>query len=78
MIARELRFRRLTARIPGWAVAGRVGISRGRLSEIERGRVVATPDELVRISDALDQLIDAKSKVAQIAAQVGWPVGADV
>jgi transcriptional regulator with XRE-family HTH domain len=55
-------------------VCERAGISRGRLSEIERGHVRAKADELNRIEDALRQLIEARSKVAEVAAECGWPM----
>jgi len=55
-------------------VCARAGISRGRLSEIERGHVRATADELKRIDGALRQLIEARNKVAEVAAEFGWPM----
>jgi len=72
--AQRLRNRRVVARIPGHMVCTRAGISRGRLSEIELGRVHATDEELKRIDDALRLLIEARKRMARVAAQCGWPI----
>ena len=57
MNGQELRRLRTSAEIPGRAVSNRAGISAGRLSEVERGLVQATPDELARIRRAINELV---------------------
>jgi transcriptional regulator with XRE-family HTH domain len=71
---RELRERRVLARIPGRVICERAGVGRARLSEIECGHVRATPDELGRIARALEELIEARAKVEQFAADCGCPL----
>ena len=44
-----------------------------RLSDIERGYVRASEEEIERISNALDELARAKRKIAALAAEEGWP-----
>jgi transcriptional regulator with XRE-family HTH domain len=56
------------------AVCRKAGISRSRLSEIERGYITPPPEELVQIDFALDELIRTKRKMAAVAAAEGWPV----
>jgi transcriptional regulator with XRE-family HTH domain len=73
--ARTLRKKRTTAGIAGTIVCNKMGIARSRLSDIERGYVTVSPEELVRIDRALDELIDAKSFIDRVAASVGWPSG---
>ena len=72
----SLRNRRVAARIPGHIVAVRAGISRGRLSEIERGQIAVSSDQLKRLEDVLRQLIEARQKVVEVAAECGWPMTA--
>jgi transcriptional regulator with XRE-family HTH domain len=64
----------LAAGISGSVVCAKVGLSRSRLSLIERGYVLASDGELVRINAALDQLIQTKSVIEKVAASMGWPV----
>jgi transcriptional regulator with XRE-family HTH domain len=74
MIGSELRMRRHSAGLTGHLVCKKAGIPRTRLSEIEREYVEPTIDECKRIDQAITALIEARSQLAQIAAQVGWPV----
>jgi hypothetical protein len=53
----------------------KVGVSRSRLSLIERGFLNPPQEELARIENGLDQLIQTKSAIASVAASLGWPVG---
>jgi hypothetical protein len=76
MTGQQLRSKRVLARIPGYMVCQRTGISSGKLSQIECGLSGASPEELSRIDEALNNLIEAKRKVSQTAAKVGWPVAA--
>ena len=72
---RSLQFRqlRIEARIPGALVCARSGMSRSRLSDIERRYVQPSEEELARIEHALNSLIAAKDQVKATAAAVGWP-----
>jgi transcriptional regulator with XRE-family HTH domain len=70
----ELRAKRIAAGIAGSLVCVKSGIARSRLSDIERGYVSATDEEIVRIASALDQLTRAKRRIAAIAAEEGWPL----
>jgi hypothetical protein len=72
----ELRSKRLAAEIPATVLAANAKINRSRLSNIERGYVQATDEELERLVATLDSLIEAKSAVDRVAASVGWPIGA--
>lgn len=76
MSGQEIRLKRVTARIPGRLLCRRAGLDRGRLSDIERGYVQPSPDELARLSKALNELIEAREKVAKYAEQCGWPATA--
>jgi transcriptional regulator with XRE-family HTH domain len=76
MTANELRSKRIAAEISATVLAANAKVNRSRLSNIERGYVQATQQELERLSTALDALIKAKTVVDRVAASVGWPVGA--
>ena len=71
-----LKTKRVAAGISGSVLCAKAGLSRSRLSLIERGYVNPAPEELARINTALDQLIEAKSVIERVAASVGWPPGA--
>jgi transcriptional regulator with XRE-family HTH domain len=71
-----LRSRRITERIPARMIAPRAGVSCSRLSDIERGYISPSPDELRRIADALDGLISARNEVLAFAQRIGWPAEA--
>jgi predicted transcriptional regulator len=71
----DLKLKRVTAGISGSILCAKASLSRSRLSLIERGHVNPTPEELQRINAALDQLIEAKLVIEQVAASVGWPTG---
>jgi transcriptional regulator with XRE-family HTH domain len=70
-----LKRKRAGAGIKGNLLCCKLGIARSRLSDIERGYVTASPEDLARIDRALDELIAAKSFVDRVAASVGWPLG---
>lgn len=69
-----LRTARVAAEIPAILLAAKAKVNRSRLSGIERGYVQPTEDELQRLSQALEQLIHAKSVINEAAASVGWPL----
>lgn len=71
----KLKLRRLTAGISGSVLCAKAGLSRSRLSLIERGYIAAPADELKRLEFALDELIRAKAAIQKMAAGVGWPQG---
>jgi transcriptional regulator with XRE-family HTH domain len=73
MVGSTLRAKRAAAGIAGILLCRKAGISRSRLSEIERETAAVTPDELVQLNAALDELICAKSEIRKTAAAVGWP-----
>jgi hypothetical protein len=72
----DLKVKRLTAGISGSVLCAKAKISRSRLSLIERGYICPDAEEVSRIDTALDQLIQAKSVIDQVAASMGWPMGA--
>ena len=74
MQGHQLRQRRVAARIPGQILCNKVGISRGRLSDIEREYVQPRQEELARLNGALDELIAAREKVVAVAEEGGWPL----
>jgi transcriptional regulator with XRE-family HTH domain len=71
MTARQLRAKRAAAGIPGQAVCQVVGISRAKLSDIELEYVSASPDELRRIDDAIEQILRTRQDLAKLAADAG-------
>lgn len=71
----ELKSKRQAAEISGSVLCAKAGISRSRLSLIERGVVCPGPEETARIRGALEQLIEAKSVMDRVAALMGWPTG---
>ena len=70
----DLKIKRLAAGIAGNVLCAKTGISRSRLSLIERGYLNPSAEELQRINTALDELIQAKSVIERVAASVGWPM----
>jgi transcriptional regulator with XRE-family HTH domain len=70
----ELRSKRQAAGIPGHAICQRTRIARSRLCGIELGYVPSSPEELRRISDALDEVISGKTKLAKQARALGLAV----
>ena len=71
-----LRSKRVIAEIPATLLAAKARVNRSRLSNIERGYVQPTEEEMQRLSTALDELIQAKSVLDRVAASMGWPLGA--
>jgi transcriptional regulator with XRE-family HTH domain len=70
-----LKAKRTAAGIAGSILCKKFGMARSRLSDIERGYVTASPDELARMDATLDELIEAKSAIQRTATAVGWPLG---
>lgn len=71
MTAKHLRTKRAAAGIPGYVVCRLVGISRAKLSDIEREYVVATSQELQRINGAIEQIIHGKQRLSKLATDAG-------
>jgi transcriptional regulator with XRE-family HTH domain len=71
-----IRAKRTAGGIVGKILCNKCGIARSRLSDIERGYVTASAEELSRMDAALDELIQAKSVLDRVAASMGWPTGA--
>ena len=74
MTGELLRRKRVEAGIVGRLLCRRTNMDRSKLSDIERGYVRPSPAEFARLEQALNELIDAKQKVANFAAEVGWPL----
>ena len=70
----DIKQRRLVARIPGRLLCAKAGVDRSHFSDIERGYVRPSAEELARIEQALAELIEARQRVAQVAEEVGWPL----
>jgi len=74
MSGSEIRQRRIAAGIAGRLLCARAKIDRSRLSHIERGYIQPSKAELERLTMALDSLTAAKKRVADTAAECGWPM----
>jgi transcriptional regulator with XRE-family HTH domain len=68
---RALRSKRTAAGIVGQSVCQIAGISRAKLSDIEREYVAATSEELQRIDAAINQILNTKEHVARLATEAG-------
>ncbi len=75
MMVKELRSKRVAAEIPATLLAAKAKVNRSRLSNLERGYVQPTEEELHRLISALEQLVHAKAAIQKTAAAVGWPPG---
>jgi len=71
MVGKTLRATRIRAAISGYAICLKAGIGRSRLSDIERGHVQPSAEEIVRLNAAVDELIRARQRVEAVAAEVG-------
>lgn len=76
MSGTHLKILRTSAGIAGRMLCERAKLDRSRLSHIERGYIQPSEPELARIEQALDELIAAKSRLADAARECGWPVSA--
>jgi hypothetical protein len=73
MTIKDLRQKRLAAEIPATMLASRAKVNRSKLSLLECGHALPTPDELDRLGVALDELIGVRDEVQKTAAALGWP-----
>ena len=71
MTGPDLKTKRMMAGISGRAVCQLAGISRAKLSDIERGYALATPEDRCRIEAAIDQILKTKQYLATVAAEAG-------
>jgi transcriptional regulator with XRE-family HTH domain len=74
MVGIEIKRQRQKAGISGHLVCRQSGLGRSRLSDIEREYVDPSPAEVERIRSAIEKLVHAKERVAQVAKEVGWPL----
>lgn len=68
-----LRIARVSANLTGVAVATKYGCSRGFLSEVELCHRVPDQEELLKISHAIRDLVEIKTRIRRIAIKAGWP-----
>jgi transcriptional regulator with XRE-family HTH domain len=73
--ATTIKAKRTAAGIAGNIICKKISMARSRLSDIERGYVTPSTEEIARIGAALEELIQAKSILDRVAASVGWPSG---
>ena len=71
MTPKDLRAKRVANQIPGHAVCRRVGFGRTRLSDVECGNATATPEELRRINEAIDEIIRTRQHLTKLASEAG-------
>lgn len=71
MTAKELRAKRAAAGIPGHVVCQLAHISRAKLSDLERGYMTASPEELHRIDGAIKRILATKQHIAALATEAG-------
>ena len=71
MTGSSLRAKRAAAAISGQAVCQLAGISRPKLSDIERENVTASPEELQRVDGAIDQILWTRQRLVELAAKAG-------
>jgi transcriptional regulator with XRE-family HTH domain len=71
MTVKDMRAKRVAAGITGYAVCQIAGISRARLSDIEREYITATPEDLHRIDGAIEQILGTREHLAKLATAAG-------
>jgi transcriptional regulator with XRE-family HTH domain len=69
--ATAIRAKRAAAGIPGHAICQIAGISRAKLSDVERGYVTATPEDLRRIEAAIEGILQTRQHLAKLAEEAG-------
>lgn len=67
----DLKSKQAAAGLAGYAVCQVAGISRARLSDVERGYVVASVQEMDRIAAAIEQILQTKQYLAAVASKAG-------
>jgi transcriptional regulator with XRE-family HTH domain len=71
MSGHDLKQRRITSGVSGDTLCKRAGISRTKLSNIERGYVVLTPPDAEKIIQALDDIVSGREKLIALASSLG-------
>jgi transcriptional regulator with XRE-family HTH domain len=71
LIGSHLRTKRATAGISGAVIASKIGKSRSWLCEVECGYLTPPIEELTRISDAIDQVVQDRQQLSKLAADAG-------
>jgi transcriptional regulator with XRE-family HTH domain len=71
MTSADLKVKRAAAGIPGYAVCQVAGISRAKLSDVERGYVTASPEDLQRIDHAIEQILRTRQLISALATEAG-------
>jgi transcriptional regulator with XRE-family HTH domain len=71
MTAKDVRAKRAAAGITGYSVCQVAGISRAKLSDIEREYVTATSEDLKRIDGAIEQILGTRQRLAKLATAAG-------
>ena len=71
MTAKDLRAKRAAAGIPGHAVCQLAHISRAKLSDVERGYVTASLEELQSIDCAIERIVATRQHIAALATKAG-------
>jgi len=71
MTAADLKTKRAAAGIPGYAVCQVAGISRAKLSDLERGYATGSPEDLRRIDCAIEQILGTRRHLAALATEAG-------
>jgi len=71
----DLKAKRQAAGIAGIVLCKKMGMARSRLSDIERGYITPSSDDLAQIDAVLNELIHAKSILQKTAVHIGWPGG---
>jgi predicted transcriptional regulator len=67
----DLRKKRKANDIPGRTVSKRAMVSTPRLCELELGNATATPDEIERISAAIETIITERQRISELVASEG-------
>jgi transcriptional regulator with XRE-family HTH domain len=71
MTAKDVRAKRVAAGITGYAICQLAGISRAKLSDIEREYITAVPEDLKRIDRAIEQILETRRHLAKLATAAG-------
>jgi transcriptional regulator with XRE-family HTH domain len=71
MTGPDLKTKRAAAGIPGYAICQVAGIARSRLSDVERGYVTASPEDLQRIDYAIEQILRTRKHLSALATEAG-------
>lgn len=71
MTAADLKTKRAAAGIPDYAVCQVAGISQTKFSDVERGYITVSPENLQRINKAIEQIISTRRHLSKLASDGG-------